>query len=238
MTSEQPPPVLLLAAHGTAVAAGTATLDGLAAAVRAARPGLRLEPAYLDVLPPDLRTVLAGLAGPVVVVPALLSTGYHVEQDVPAVVAGRRDTAVSAHLGPDARLTTALLDRLAEAGRRPGGPVALVATGSSRAAARRDVEAAAADLADRLGSEVRAASMADAELDAVLDGCAAVAPYLLAEGVFEQKLRERAARAGVPVVADVLGAHPAVVELVLARYDAAARTLDGRPVDSGPHPAR
>jgi sirohydrochlorin ferrochelatase len=46
-----------------------------------------------------------------------------------------------------------------------------------------------------------------------------VATYLLAEGQFTQTLR--AAVAGRAMVAAALGVHPAVVELILARYDEA-----------------
>jgi hypothetical protein len=51
----------------------------------------------------------------------------------------------------------------------------------------------------------------------------AVAPYLLAPGHFAARAREESSAAGC--VADVLGAHPAVVELVTARFGAAVREL-------------
>jgi sirohydrochlorin ferrochelatase len=49
----------------------------------------------------------------------------------------------------------------------------------------------------------------------------AVSPYLLAEGHFSARCRAGAARA--EYVADVLGVHPAVVELVAARVIALAK---------------
>ena len=49
----------------------------------------------------------------------------------------------------------------------------------------------------------------------------AVSPYLLAEGHFAERCRAEAARA--ECVADVVGVHPAVVELVAARVIALAR---------------
>ena len=42
-----------------------------------------------------------------------------------------------------------------------------------------------------------------------------MAPYLLAPGFFATRLRE----AGADVLAAPLGAHPAVVDLVLRRFD-------------------
>jgi sirohydrochlorin ferrochelatase len=47
----------------------------------------------------------------------------------------------------------------------------------------------------------------------------AVATYLLAEGLFLDKLRSAAE--GVAAVAEPIGTHPALVELVLARFDEA-----------------
>jgi sirohydrochlorin ferrochelatase len=63
-----------------------------------------------------------------------------------------------------------------------------------------------------LGEEVGAALT---ELAAPVE----VATYLLAEGQFVDNLR--AAASGVATVADPIGAHPALVSLVLARYDEA-----------------
>jgi sirohydrochlorin ferrochelatase len=52
-----------------------------------------------------------------------------------------------------------------------------------------------------------------------------IANYLLAEGYFDDRLRRIAADLGVVVVGAPLGAHPALVALTLARYDAGARQL-------------
>ena len=50
-----------------------------------------------------------------------------------------------------------------------------------------------------------------------LPGTVAIASYLLAEGAFHDALLELAAP--TVVVADPLGAHPAVARLILARFD-------------------
>ena len=96
-----PQPRLLVAAHGTESAAGSATTAALVAAVADALPGVPVTSCFLDVVGPSLTEELDAAAGPAVVVPLLLSTGYHVQTDIPAVVAGRAGVRVTAHLGPD-----------------------------------------------------------------------------------------------------------------------------------------
>ncbi len=106
---------LLVAAHGTRSAAGIATIGRLVEAVRAARPGLTVEVGYLDVATPTLSEALDAVAGPVVVLPLLLSAGYHVLQDIPSLVAGRPGARVARHLGPDRLVLDAVHDRLVAA---------------------------------------------------------------------------------------------------------------------------
>ncbi len=101
---------LLVVAHGTASAAGSATTARLVAAIAAARPQTAVEVCFLDVAAPRLRDALDDR--PTVVVPLLLSTGYHVQTDIPQAVAGRAHIRVAAHLGPDPLLADALADRL------------------------------------------------------------------------------------------------------------------------------
>lgn len=213
-------PRLVAAAHGTRSAAGLATLTALADRIRAARPGTDVALCYLDVLEPSLATTLAGVCGPTVVVPMLLSTGYHVRQDIPQIVASHVGVRVADRLGPHPLLTTALGDRLTEASAADTDRVALVASGSRYAAAAADLDTAAANLARRLGRPVAALTL-DANPAARLadldrNGSVAVATYLLAEGFFADEVRRVAA--GRPVAAPI-GAHPAVVELVWRRYD-------------------
>jgi sirohydrochlorin ferrochelatase len=209
-------PTLLIAAHGTASAAGSATTTALAAAVAAARPGLPVRLCFLDVVQPSLSAALDGLAGPVVVVPLLLSTGYHVQSDIPAVVAGRPDVRVARHLGPDPLVVDALADRLGTGGARS---TLLVAVGSSRAAARAELHEAARLLAGRIGRPVEVRTLFE-DVRAALTALprpVEVAPYLLAEGQFFGKLL--AAAGELARVARPIGVHPALVTLVLARYD-------------------
>ncbi len=214
---------LLLAAHGTRSAAGSATTAALAHAIAAARPGVAVELCFLDVAEPSLTTALDDLRGQhVVVVPLLLSAGYHVTSDIPAAVAGRDDVRVAPHLGPDPAIIAAIADRLAEADVQAAGagPVLLAAVGSSRSSARAEVEQAADALGERLGRPVRALDLG-ADLPDDVERPFAVATYLLAEGGFLDELRARVDGDGV--VADPIGVHPALVELVWSRYDQASR---------------
>jgi len=112
-------PTLIAAAHGTANKAGRAELARLVDLVRDHRPGLAVELCFIDVVEPSLANTLSRVEGPAVVVPLLLSTGYHVKVDIPAVVADRPATAISAPLGPDRKISRAVWLRLLEA--RPDG---------------------------------------------------------------------------------------------------------------------
>jgi sirohydrochlorin ferrochelatase len=206
---------LLLAAHGTRSAAGSSTTAAVAAAVQAARPDVAVELCFLDVAAPSLAHALDALVGrQVVVVPLLLSAGYHVHTDIPRIVAGRSSVRVARHLGPDPAVIQAVAQRLAEAD-GAAAPVLLAAVPSSQPSARVEVADAATRLAARLGQPVTVLPLGgEPELPATPF---AVAVYLLAEGGFLNSLRARVA--GRAVVADPIGAHPAVIALAWARYD-------------------
>jgi sirohydrochlorin ferrochelatase len=214
-------PRLLVVAHGTASADGVALTRSLVAAVGAARPEVSVSLCFLDVAHPRLPEALDDLREPLVVVPLLLSTGYHVQTDIPAAVSGRPDVAVAGHLGPDPAVVDAVVDRLPAL--RGDETIALVATGSSRPAAADELAAAASQVAARTGRPVQPVPMTrdvGAAL-AALPAPVVVATYLLAPGRFLDLLREAAGTAGSPVreVADPLGVHPALVQLVWRRYD-------------------
>jgi sirohydrochlorin ferrochelatase len=177
--------VLVGTSHGTDDPAGQAAVRALLDGVRAARPELDVREAFVDVQQPEVDEVLAGAvrdAGSAVVVPLLLSTGYHVRHDIAQAVAavnasgeGRADgasaggTAVAADpLGPHPLLVDILADRYAaaEAAHGPFGPddaVVLAAAGSSVAAAATAVEEVTSALAQRLGRPVTPSYGAGAE---------------------------------------------------------------------------
>jgi sirohydrochlorin ferrochelatase len=210
---------VVVAAHGTRDPAGVAVARRLIDGLRDRLPGRPVLLAFVDVLGPRVCEVVADAPGPVTVVPAFLSSGYHVRTDVPREVAatGRVDVTVSAALGPHALLVGAMADRLRAAGWRRGDAVVLAAAGSSDPRAVADVRAAARQLSGAVGSQVRVGFVATgaprvAPLIASLRGAGesrvSVASWLLAPGLFHSKL----ASAGADVVAAPLGGHPGVVD--------------------------
>lgn len=166
----------------------------------------------------------------VVLVPLLLSSGFHDRVDLPRVIARcRPSTARASVLGPDPLLAVALADRLDEAGRRPGDAVVLAAAGSSdpdalasvhiqtrlldAELARRDADHAQGTVTVGFGSAGEP-SVGAAVAAARTEGQRVViSSYLLARGFFASRLTE----AGADLVAAPLEAHPAVVELILRR---------------------
>lgn len=212
-------PALLIAAHGTESAEGLATTRAIADAVAARLPDVEVSLCFLDVASPSLATAVAAATGPVVVVPLVLSSGYHVLSDIPAVVAGRPEVRVTPHLGPAPTLADVLAARLrAAADGRSAASTAMVAIGSSREEARAEVATMALLLAERVGRPVQVVPLfgdvrgALAELPHPVE----VATYLIAEGAFADSLR--GAVEGLGWVAAPLGADPAVVDLVVRRY--------------------
>jgi len=212
--------ILLVAAHGTRSESGSATTRALVDAVAAARPDLQVELCFLDVASPSLRDALDSLDDDVVVVPLLLSSGYHVETDIPAVVAGRDTVRVSRHLGPHPLILQAIAERLAEARSAvPAAATFLAAVPSSQETARAEVAQAASGLSLIIGRPVAVLPLGASAAE-TLEASAKpveIASYLLAEGAFLQDLRGAAVDVGV--VAEPIGVHPALVELVLARYE-------------------
>ncbi len=218
------PQVLVTVAHGTRHGPGNA----VAAAVTAAageRLGTRAVASYVELCEPLLAELLADLREPAVVVPLLLSTGFHVRVDLPAAVAGAGAPVVLGRpLGPDPLLAQAQVDRLREAGAEPACPLVLLAAGSSDPLATPDLAAAAGLLGELWGGPVRVATMTalgDRPAAVVRPGDA-VSPYLLSPGSFADRARREAIAAGAAVVADVIGPHPAVVDLVVQRATALA----------------
>lgn len=225
-------PVLVACAHGTRNPTGRRLIAELALAARAQRPGLTTTAAFVDVQPPTVADVVAGLAAggrAAVVVPLLLSGGYHVHVDIAGAVAGTDGAVAARPLGPDPRLVEVLLDRLAETGadaRDPLTAVVLAAAGSSDPRSMADVEDTA-DLLQRswagavtTGYGSAAAPTVPAAVAAARRGVAErviVAAYLLAPGHFHDKL----AGAGADVVTAPLLPDDRIAAVLLDRYDAA-----------------
>jgi sirohydrochlorin ferrochelatase len=226
--------VLIAVAHGSRSPAAQDSVRRLLAAVRVARPGLGVREAYVELTVPSLPEVLRSVVGDVVIVPLLLGNGYHIAHDVAGVAAAyrpgpdRTGPPCASALGPDPLLAEALADRLLTAERTHGigssGPVVLAAAGSSDPRAHADTEGMARLLALRLGRLVLPAYNAAsgptvvgtvADLRRRGHERVSVATYLLSPGRFASEVRS----CGADVVSEPLGAHDALVRLVLARYD-------------------
>ncbi|MFI6265066.1 sirohydrochlorin chelatase [Micromonospora sp. NPDC051006] len=209
-------PALVLVAHGTRSAAGQTQIRGLARTVAGHAPELDLHLSYLDVQRPRLAEVAPQLDRPAVVLPLLLSAGYHVRVDVPNATAGH-DVTVTPPLGPDPELVDVLARRIAAAG--PADAVVLAAAGSSDARSRADVASIAEALP--MPARVAYASTSTPRVPEVVAGLRAegarrvvVAAYLLGDGIFHRSLR----RAGADAVTAPLVTSPVIPRLVLDRY--------------------
>ncbi|WHU48523.1 sirohydrochlorin chelatase [Gordonia sp. L191] len=215
----------VLVAHGTRNPRGVAVIAEIAEKVAATVGPTRT--AFVDVLGPTPSEVLGGLDRPAVLVPAFLASGYHVRQDIPEHVraSGVGDAIVTRALGPDPRIAAVLRRRLIESGWRPGDAVVLAAAGSTDDSACAQVYLAARQLEGLIGGHIEvgflttaAPTVADAVAAARISGRGVViAAYLLAPGLFHERLHT----VGADLVAEPLGADPAIVELIVTRMRAA-----------------
>ncbi|HXD62514.1 MAG TPA: CbiX/SirB N-terminal domain-containing protein [Lacisediminihabitans sp.] len=230
-------PALVAVSHGTSSAAGQAAVAALVAAVAAARPQLAVSAGFVDVQQPDAPSALESLGGrPAVVVPLLLSAGFHVHVDLRRQLRGADELARA--LGPDDRLVRVLRHRLDDIGLRRGDRIVLACAGSSDARAVADCHDTGARLASALGRPVRVGFISAARprlSDAVRSERASargarvvVANYLLAPGHFNDLVHSTDADLVTPPLL-VAGREPAeaLVGLVLDRYQQAvtARSL-------------
>lgn len=252
-TPSAPRPAALAAiSHGTSSPAGQAVVQALAdelarlAASEGAVGTVRL--GHVDVQQPDIAATLDALEEdePAVLVPLLLSAGFHVNVDMKeAVEAAGRPAVIAGALGPDERLAAVLERRLREAGADlERDAVILAAAGSSDASAVRDVAETARLLGGRLAAVGGDAEVQDAYLSfaeptvpaavrAALEHSpgrrVVVVSYLLAPGYFQDLLESRAAKAGAAAVTQPLlsmeGERPSVPQelpqIVLDRYRSA-----------------
>jgi sirohydrochlorin ferrochelatase len=238
-----PGPDLIAAAHGTADPRGIRTIHALVREIGRLRPDLPISLGFVDVdvpaLPGLVDRVVAD-SNQTVIVPLLLSSGYHVAVDIAGQAArhtGQVTAAVA--LGPDPVLADILADRLLDS-LAPGTAldgarraltmvdrVVLAAAGSSNRRALLDCSATAALLADRIDRpvEVGYVSGAGERLPDVLartPGRVAIATYLLAPGAFADRIRSTA---GNRPVSQPLGADPRLAALALTRYQQALDSL-------------
>ncbi|WP_328721877.1 sirohydrochlorin chelatase [Streptomyces sp. NBC_00247] len=242
------PPALVAVAHGSRDPRAFRTVTRLLERVRETRPGLDVRLGHIELNEPLLPQTLAGLSGgSAVLVPLLLGRGYHVKHDLPALAAGAPAvrTRIAAPLGPHPLLVEALYGRLLEAGwpagGRPGGSgdaVVLASAGSRDPESAADTRRTARLLSERLGGVPVVAAYTSAATPTVPDAVralaargyhrTAVASYFTAPGRFATA----AADASPGIAAAPLGDHPAMVRLLLHRYDHAC--AEAAPTGGGP----
>ncbi len=222
----------MLLAHGTANPKGQDVVYAVGRAVAARLPEVDVSVGFVDVCGPSASEVLAAHPG-AVVVPYLLTSGYHVRHDIPEAIrdADNGATATKA-LGVAPEVVDALLDRLrdeidgvdgTEGDKRSVDALMLTAAGSSDARARQEVLCTGAVLAACSGMPVRVGFMTGPGPAAreVLDDLhahgaqhVAAVSYLLAPGFFHS----RAAGLGAAMTTAPLGVHPRLVDAVVHRY--------------------
>ncbi|GAB2981735.1 sirohydrochlorin chelatase [Nocardioides montaniterrae] len=241
-------PALVALAHGSRDPRSAATVTALVDEVKALRPDLRIEKAFLELSRPAFPAVIDRLvkAGydEIVVVPLLLTEAFHARVDVPGLIAEAttrhpglkiRTTEV---LGLEARFLEVLDERLREALKearvRELDALVLAAAGSSdplanQAVARLarvwgahhklPVTAAYASAAPPATGEAVRAFRAEGRRHV------AVASLFLAPGALVDRATELAYEAGAVAVSEPLGAHPEIARIVLARYAVGAVEL-------------
>jgi sirohydrochlorin ferrochelatase len=239
----EPEQALVLVAHGSADPRAAVALGELIPLVarRAAERGLRVPApriAYLGHAAPSVPQVMCTLGpdAPVTVLPLLLTAAYHSKTDIPRLLAqvgvGSRIT-YGEPLGPHPLLLRALERRLpATAFGNPAETgVVLAAAGSSDPEANATVARLATQWQATAGwYAVRAAyasavgpdpATAVTQLREAGARRVVVASYLLAPGLFADRIREASLAAGAAAVSPVLGASPEVADVVLDRYQEA-----------------
>ena len=241
-------PALIALAHGSRDPRSAQTITALVDEVKAMRPDLRVEKAFLDLSKPSFQTVVDRLVKKgveeIVVVPLLLTEAFHAKVDVPEAIAEAmarheglqiRGTSV---LGLEARFLEVLDLRMREALKsarvRELDALVLAAAGSSDALANQSV----ARLARLWGTHHKlpvtaafASSAPPATGEAVRAFRAegrrniAVASLFLAPGFLPDRAAELALEAGAIAVSEPLGAHPEIARTILARYAVGAVEL-------------
>jgi sirohydrochlorin ferrochelatase len=224
---------LIAASHGTCVPAAREAITALVDAVRVASPHLDVREAFVDVQQPRLDEVVDSVEGLSVVVPLLLTPGFHVRVDIARAV--ERPSAVSAPpLGPDSPLTGMLLDRLARAGATPDDVVVLGVAGSSDQRALRSINVVARHLEQVWGAPVPVGHVGGSgtPIGEVLRELSrsgrriVVASYLMAPGFFFTKLQGCGADVVSRPLLDGQAVDPRLVSLVLDRFAEGAGRLD------------
>lgn len=214
---------LIACSHGTRFQEGRDAIHALIAQVQQLLPETPIAEAFVDVQEPSIDDVVASVDGPAVIVPLLLSAGFHTGIDIARAARTREDVVAAAPLGPHPLLAETLVARLEEAGLRAGDHVVLAAAGSSRPEAAVHVERMRDLLAPLIPNPVTVGYAAGADpriATAVASARAAgaervvAASYVLAPGYFANEV----AAAGADVVTAPIGPDERIAQVIAERY--------------------
>lgn len=241
-------PALICLAHGSRDTRSSKTVTALVKEVKALRPDLRTERAFLEHSRPGFQDVVDRLAASghdeIVVVPLLLNEAFHAKVDVPEEInramarhAGLKICATDV-LGLEPRFLEVLDQRmriaLKDARVRELDALVLAASGSADPLANQAVARLARVWGAHHKLPVTAAYASQAppatgEAVRAFRGEGrrhiAVASLFLAPGSLDDRARELALEAGAVAVSEPLGAHPEIARTVLARYAVGAVEL-------------
>jgi sirohydrochlorin ferrochelatase len=241
-------PALVALAHGSRDPRSSATIKALVDEVKALRPDLKVETAFLELSRPSFTTVVDRLVRQgheeIVVVPLLLTEAYHAKVDVPEAIAEMtaRHPGLKIRASRILGMETAFLEvldlRMREALKsariRELDALVLAAAGSSDPLANQAVARIARTWGTRHRLPVTAA-FASAAPPATGEAVRAfraegrrhiaVASFFLAPGQLPDRAAELALEAGAIAVSAPLGAHHEVARAVLARYAVGAVEL-------------
>jgi sirohydrochlorin ferrochelatase len=223
---------VILLAHGSPDPRSVEATHALAATLESRTFGTTVRAAFLDHATPTLEELAVELSRAgfelAIVVPAFLSTAFHVRVDVPDAVL-RAEEASGLHLevaepiGPDGALLAALDSDL------PAGPAVLATAGTSDVDAQLALDRLARVWSDRRGAPVVVAYASQAspdvasavsELEEATGARASVASFVLFPGILPDRI---AAAAGGRALTPPLFSAMETVELIESRVRRALR---------------
>lgn len=222
---------LVACSHGTDSPEGRRAVELLVDLVRQLLPETRVVQAFVDVQEPTVLDVIEQerILDDVVVVPLLLSVGFHTAVDIADAVRPHENVWQAEPLGTHPLIAEVLADRLRATVSDtwlPGDHVVLAAAGSSNPDAVVDVAAAAAHLARLVPVPITIGyasaiepRISGAVASARREGASRViaASHVLAPGYFAGLVR----RSGADLVSAPLGVDVRIAQVIVDRFTAA-----------------
>lgn len=216
-------PPLMAVAHGSRDPLASASISLLMDMVRNKKPGLRVMATYLALCGPSFVESAGRISPDSVVVPLLMSRGYHLYHDIEDVCKSW-SCKVTGVLGPDEMLTDVIVNRLEQGGIPHDTPIILAAAGSLDKDGRSGIESAATSLERKLNVMVVPALVCEtspslahvvANLTKKSNRRIAIASYLLSPGRCYAKIKE----VNADWITAPVGPDGLVADLILKRYD-------------------